>query len=75
MVLSSDVRDVYFQGNPFDDKVMGGKRWLGKKASLLIFQEGLNDIHGMGLTLANQKNNKRRGPRPTRAFVFIPSFA
>jgi phage terminase large subunit-like protein len=41
--------------------VVGGKRWLGKKASLLVFQEGLNDIHGMGLTLNNQKNNKRRG--------------
>lgn len=59
MVLSSDVRDVYFQGNPFDDEVLGGRRWLGKKASLLVFQEGLNDIHGMGLTLSNQKNNKR----------------
>lgn len=59
MVLSSDVRDVFFQGNPFDDEVFGGRRWLGKKASLLVFQEGLNDIHGMGLTLSNQKNNKR----------------
>lgn len=60
LVLSADVRDVYFQGDPFDDPTLGARKWLGKNAtSLLIFQEGLNDIHGPGLTLNNQKNNKR----------------
>ena len=58
MVLSSDVRDVYFQGHPFEDPVLGARRWLGTKASLLLFQEGLNDIKSQRVTFS-QKNNKR----------------
>ena len=61
LVLSADVRDVYFQSDPFEAEVLGAKRWLGHKASLLVFQEGLNDIHGNVMTITNQKNNKRQG--------------
>lgn len=57
-ILVSDVRDVFFQDDPFNSQPFGSRNFMNATTSLLLFEEGLNDIHGKA-TLRNVKINFR----------------
>lgn len=59
-ILVSDVRDVFFQDDPFQSSPFGSQYFLKPNCSLLLFSEGLNDISLKGkATLRNTRGNFR----------------
>jgi len=58
-VLVSDVRDVFFQSNPFTSFPLGAQNFLNNSVELLLFSEGLNDISEKKATLRNTRGNLR----------------
>ena len=59
IILITDVRDVFFQEDPFDSVPFGAKNFLNSSINLLLFQEGLNDISNEVVTLSNTAPNFR----------------
>jgi len=59
VALISDVRDVFFQDNPFTSIPFGANNFLNKSVELLLFSEGLNDISKGNATLRNTRGNFR----------------
>lgn len=43
-ILVSDVRDVFFQADPFSSLPLGSSNFINSTSQLLLFSEGLNDI-------------------------------
>ena len=58
-ILISDVRDVFFQADPFLSAPLGAVNFLNMTTSLLLFSEGLNDITNGKATLRNTRANFR----------------
>ncbi|CAL6339176.1 unnamed protein product [Bathycoccus prasinos] len=58
-ILVSDVRDVFFQANPFSSHPFGSANFLNSSTQLLLFSEGLNDISTKQATLRNTRGNFR----------------
>ncbi len=58
-VLLSDVRDVFFQDDPFLSYPFGSVNFINSTTQLLLFSEGLNDISRKQATLRNTKGNFR----------------
>jgi len=59
-ILISDVRDVFFQDDPFLSSPFGSQYFLEPNYDLLLFSEGLNDISIKGnATLRNTRGNFR----------------
>jgi len=58
-ILISDVRDVFFQADPFTSFPAGAVNFLNTTTSLLLFSEGLNDITEQQAILRNTRANFR----------------
>lgn len=58
-ILVSDVRDVFFQADPFTSPTYGSENFLNTSVQLLLFSEGLNDISEQQATLRNTRANFR----------------
>ena len=58
-ILVSDVRDVFFQADPFTSAPFGAANFLNSSTKLLLFSEGLNDITERRATLRSVKLNFR----------------
>lgn len=59
-ILVSDVRDVFFQADPFNSLPFGSVNFINSSSQLLLFSEGLNDIsEPMQATLQNTRGNFR----------------
>ena len=58
-ILISDVRDVFFQADPFISVPLGAVNFLNTTTNLLLFSEGLNDISEQQATLRNMRGNFR----------------
>ncbi|CAL6334011.1 unknown protein [Bathycoccus prasinos] len=58
-ILVSDVRDVFFQAEPFLSVPFGAANFLNTSAQVLLFSEGLNDITIHKATLRNTRVNFR----------------
>jgi len=58
-ILISDVRDVFFQADPFISAPSGAVNFLDASTNLLLFSEGLNDITERQATLRNTRVNFR----------------
>lgn len=58
-ILISDVRDVFFQADPFISSPSGAVNFLNTTTSLLLFSEGLNDITRQQALLRNTRANYR----------------
>ena len=56
-ILVSDVRDVFFQDDPFLSFAFGSENFLRSGTNLLLFSEGLNDILEGNATLRNTRVN------------------
>lgn len=59
-ILVSDVRDVFFQADPFNSSPFGSVTFINSTSQLLLFSEGLNDISKpRQTTLRNTRGNFR----------------
>lgn len=58
-ILVSDVRDVFFQADPFSSIPFGSENFISTNTKLLLFSEGLNDILAGNATLRNTRGNFR----------------
>lgn len=58
-ILISDVRDVFFQAEPFISIPYGAVSFLNSTTNLLLFSEGLNDITNRRATIRNTRGNFR----------------
>ena len=59
VILVSDVRDVFFQDDPFLSSPFGSKHFLNDSTDLLLFSEGLNDLSEQKASLRTVKLNFR----------------